>query len=70
MRYGLILNGKKIDDLKTEIFVKSEYSIAEMMDILKNYPCELKDESEILNLARYLIEDNNSDYVEYDPERR
>ena len=41
-----------------------------MMDILKNYPCELKDESEILNLARYLIEDNNSDYVEYDPERR
>ena len=63
----MILNGKLVDDLKKEVLTKDSYTLEEIISILKEFPCSLKEESEIIKLARYLIEDNNSEYIEYNP---
>ena len=39
--------------------VKNEYSIEEIMEIFKGFPCDVKDETEVQKLVRYLVEDNN-----------
>ena len=67
LRYGLILNSKNVDDLRREVLINDEYTLEEIVEILKEFPCGLKNESMVLNLARYLIEDNSSEYIEFNP---
>ena len=41
LRYGLILNGKLLTDLKNEILIQEKYTLEEILKILIEYPCEL-----------------------------
>ena len=51
-----------------EIKQKNCISVKDIAVRLSNSPFELKDVEKIYLLARFLVEDNTQDYVDYDEE--
>ncbi|KAL4456141.1 hypothetical protein ABPG74_014102 [Tetrahymena malaccensis] len=53
-----------------EIMVNGLYANQNQFCKLNRYPFKMTDEGQILTLSRYLIEDNNQDWVTFDPNQR
>ncbi|CAD8195219.1 unnamed protein product [Paramecium octaurelia] len=67
LKYQLLSQKIPIEDIHTFFDQKQEITISELVDTLSAYPFNIQDSKQALLLARYLIEDNSQQFVDYRP---
>ncbi|CAD8191037.1 unnamed protein product [Paramecium pentaurelia] len=69
LKYQLLQEKIPIEDIHSFFNQKQEITIIELVDILSAYPFNIQDNKQALLLARYLIEDNSQQFVDYRPQQ-
>ncbi|CAK59118.1 unnamed protein product (macronuclear) [Paramecium tetraurelia] len=67
LKYQLMAEKIAMEDLNTFFDQKQEITIEELVGILQAYPFNIQDDKQALLLARYLIEDNSQQFVDFTP---
>ncbi|CAD8066352.1 unnamed protein product [Paramecium primaurelia] len=70
LKYQLLQEKIPIEDIHSFFNQKQEITIIELVDILQAYPFNIQDNKQALLLARYLIEDNSQQFVDYKPQQQ
>ncbi|CAD8180830.1 unnamed protein product [Paramecium pentaurelia] len=67
LKYQLMAEKITIEDINKFFDQKQEITIEELVDKLQVYPFNIQDNKQALLLARYLIEDNSQQFVDFTP---